>query len=63
MSKRKVPCEIISQSKISDDIFSMVFKNKEMAEEACPGQFVALYTADPSKLLPRPISICDVNKQ
>ena len=63
MSKRKVPCEIISQSKISDDIFSMVFKNKEMAEEARPGQFVALYTADPSKLLPRPISICDVNKQ
>ncbi len=63
MAKKKVKSEIVNQTKLADDIFSMTIKNKEMADEAVPGQFLALYTADPSKLLPRPISICDVNKQ
>ena len=35
----------------------------EMAEAAVPGQFIAVYTNDPSKLLPRPISICEADKE
>ena len=34
-----------------------------MAEAAVPGQFIAVYTNDPSKLLPRPISICEADKE
>ena len=28
-----------------------------------PGQFVSLYTKDKSKLLPRPISLCEIDKE
>ena len=34
----------------------------EMAKAAVPGQFIAVYTNDQSKLLPRPISICEADK-
>ena len=33
-----------------------------MAKAAVPGQFIAVYTNDQSKLLPRPISICEADK-
>ena len=33
-----------------------------MAETAKPGQFISVYTKDTGKLLPRPISICEVDK-
>jgi len=35
----------------------------EVAAEAKPGQFIAVYTNDQSKLLPRPISICEADKE
>ena len=35
----------------------------EMAKAAVPGQFIAVYTNDQSKLLPRPISICEADKE
>ena len=54
--------EVVSQSKITEDIYSMVLKAGKIAEEAVPGQFVSLYTHDNSRLLPRPISLCEVNK-
>ncbi|MFR5703447.1 MAG: hypothetical protein ACLUD0_17335 [Eubacterium ramulus] len=34
-----------------------------MAQNARPGQFLSLYTGDGSKLLPRPISICEIDKE
>ena len=34
----------------------------EAARTAVPGQFISMYTNDGSKLLPRPISICEINK-
>ena len=36
---------------------------EEMAAQAKPGQFISVYTKDGSKLLPRPISICETNKE
>ena len=63
MSKTILTAEVVSQTKISEDIFSMILKAKPIAEEAHSGQFINLYSKDASKLLPRPISICDVNKQ
>ena len=32
----------------------------EIAHRARPGQFVGVYPGDPSMLLPRPVSVCDV---
>ena len=35
----------------------------QAAETAQPGQFISMYTNDGSKLLPRPISICEIDKE
>ena len=47
---------------IAKDIYSMWLNAPEIAETAKPGQFVSLYSNDGSKLLPRPISICEIDK-
>ncbi len=52
---------VISQNKLSDGIYDMWLETCNIAEYARAGQFVSVYTADPSKLLPRPISICETD--
>ena len=61
-SKKKENAQVISQEKIAQDIYSMWIKTKAAAE-AKPGQFISMYTNDGSKLLPRPISICEIDKE
>ena len=63
MYSKKIKAEIVSQDQLTDDVFSMNIKSEEIASEAHSGQFVSLYSKDGSRLLPRPISICDVNKE
>lgn len=58
--KKKVTAVVISQQEIATGIYEMWLQT-ELAESAKPGQFICLYTADGGKLLPRPISICEVN--
>jgi dihydroorotate dehydrogenase electron transfer subunit len=53
---------ITENTKIAEDIFSMWLAAEDIAENAVPGQFVSLYCRDGSKLLPRPISICEINR-
>ena len=48
---------------IAADIFDLKLSAKEIACQAAPGQFVDLYCADGSKLLPRPISLCEIDKE
>lgn len=60
--KRKENSRVLSQEKIARDIYSMWIKT-EAAAEATPGQFISMYTNDASKLLPRPISICEIDKE
>ena len=43
-------------------IYEMWFKSENMAKAAKPGQFVSVYSNDGSRLLPRPISICRIEK-
>ena len=61
MSKYTETAKVVCQEKLLDGIYSLVLETKDIAKEARPGQFVSLYTHDGSKLLPRPISICEVN--
>lgn len=63
MGKVKETCTILSQECIGKDIYSMWIENKTIAEQAKPGQFVSVYTRDGSKLLPRPISLCEIDKE
>ena len=50
----------ISQECLSPGIFSMWIET-QIAQSAIPGQFVSVYTKNESKLLPRPISICEAD--
>lgn len=50
-----------SQTQLSEGIFDMWISTENVAKNAVPGQFISVYTKDASKLLPRPISICEVS--
>lgn len=63
MSRQKKMVSIIRQEKIADDVYSMWLKAEDMAHEAKPGQFVTLYSKNGARLLPRPISICEIHKE
>ncbi len=58
----RVTCDIVKNIEIAPGIFEMVVSVGGMAKIAVPGQFVNLYCADKSKLLPRPISICGIDR-
>ena len=61
--KTKKSCKILSQECIGTDIYSMWLDAGEIGKNAVPGQFVSLYSRNGSKLLPRPISLCEINKE
>ena len=61
--KQKMTAVVISQEKIAEDIYSMWLKAEPVAAEAVPGQFISMYTNDGAKLLPRPISLCEIDKE
>ncbi len=63
MSKTQIMAKITGLTKITDDIFSMWLKAGTIAKEAVPGQFVSLYCKNEDRLLPRPISICEINRE
>ena len=51
---------VVRQERIGTDIYSMWLRTEQIAAHAVAGQFVSLYCADGSRLLPRPISICEI---
>lgn len=60
---KKATAEVVEAKQLTDGIFSMWVKEEEIAKKAIPGQFISVYCKDKSKLLPRPISICDIDKE
>ncbi|MDD3252573.1 MAG: dihydroorotate dehydrogenase electron transfer subunit [Lachnospiraceae bacterium] len=62
MEKTKLTAKVVSQEALTEDIFSMWIQAEPVAKAAKPGQFISVYTNDASKLLPRPISLCEVDK-
>ena len=46
---------------LADGVYSMVLKTEVIAGKAKPGQFMSLSSGDGSRLLPRPISICEID--
>ncbi|MEG0793829.1 MAG: dihydroorotate dehydrogenase electron transfer subunit [Lachnospiraceae bacterium] len=55
--------QVVSQKQLATGIFSLWLQTKQIAHDAKPGQFISMYTNDNSKLLPRPISICETDKK
>ena len=60
--KFKENAQVVKQECIGTDIYSMWLKTEKIAEAAKPGQFVSVYCTDGSRLLPRPISICEIGE-
>lgn len=63
MAKVKQTVVINSQKKLLEDVFCMWLHCPEIVKEAHGGQFLSLYSADGAKLLPRPISICEIDRE
>ena len=61
--KYKELAVITEQKEIATDIYSMWLQTDQIAAEAVPGQFLSVYSNDGSRMLPRPISICEVDKK
>ena len=63
MAKLKMKSTVIEQKMIADGICSMWLDAKEVAVQAKPGQFISVYRNDKSRVLPRPISICEIDRE
>lgn len=61
MSKKKEIAKVISQEMLAENIFSMWIETSIAGEAKC-GQFISVYTKNDAKLLPRPISICEIGE-
>ena len=60
MIREKEQAVVLAQEQLAEGIFSIWIKTRA-AKEAVPGQFISVYTEDRSRLLPRPISICEID--
>ena len=63
MSKKsKQTAVVISQEKLAEGIYDLWIETG-LAKEAGAGQFIGVYPKNAATLLPRPISICEVNEE
>lgn len=60
--KRKVKAGVLAQKMIAPDIYDM-WLSTDLAKEAWAGQFIGVYPQNKANLLPRPISICEVDRE
>lgn len=58
--KKKETAIVFSQENIAEGIYDMWIETG-LAQNAHPGQFISVYPKNQSTLLPRPISICQVD--
>lgn len=63
MAKVKETARVLSQERLADGIYSMWIETSAIASCAAAGQFISVYTKDAGKLLPRPISLCEIDRE
>lgn len=63
MEKYMTKARVSSQEMLSDGIYSLCLKTWQIADAAVPGQFVNLYSRQQARLLPRPISLCEIRRE
>lgn len=59
----KFQAKILEQTELAPGIFSMWIRGGEAVKTAQCGQFVSVYTKDKTSLLPRPVSICELDRE
>jgi len=60
--KRKIEARIFENHEIAADIYKMIISADETLTDAKPGQFLNLYCQQHSRILPRPISISEIDR-
>ncbi len=63
MEKFQEIATVVEQKELGAGIYDMTLQTKDIAKAARAGQFVSVYSSNPSKLLPRPISLCGIDKE
>lgn len=63
MCKFEETVTVCSQRVLADGIYDLTLQTKEIAKHAKAGQFVSVYCNDKTKLLPRPISLCGIDRE
>ena len=63
MTQVKGTAAVAGQEKLAEGVYSMWIDADPVAAQAKAGQFVSLYSGDGARLLPRPISICETDKE
>ncbi|MCH5252449.1 MAG: dihydroorotate dehydrogenase electron transfer subunit [Lachnospiraceae bacterium] len=63
MAKLQCMAKITAVTEIAEGIFSMWLLVPEIASQAVSGQFISLYCENKDTLLPRPISLCEINRE
>ena len=61
--RKKLQAAVLSQIELIPGIFDLKLSAPAIAEEAHAGQFVNVYCADKSRLLPRPISLAGIDPE
>ena len=62
IQKKKTKAMVVSKKQIAEQIYD-IWLETELAQDAHAGQFVAEYPHNAATLLPRPISICEVDRE
>ena len=63
MAKYTETVQVLSQSTLGGGIFDLTLQTEKIAAEARAGQFVSVYSNNPAKLLPRPISLAGIDRE
>lgn len=63
MPKIKCSCNIRESAKLAPGVFSLWLCAPEIVKQAVPGQFVSLYCRERDRLLPRPVSVCELDRE
>lgn len=63
MAKVKMTATVVSQEKLAEGIYDLRIQAAPIAQEAVQGQFLSLYSSDGTRMLPRPISLCGIDRE
>lgn len=63
MAHLKMTAVVASQERLADGVYSMWLEAPQVAGQAGPGQFISVYCRDGARILPRPISICEIDRE
>ena len=61
--KQRETADVLENVRIAEDIYSLRLHAPKIAKTSSAGQFVTLYCRDRSRLLPRPISVCEADAE